>query len=141
MAILLDSNIFISFANRRDRGHERARTLLDKVRKGEFGVPYTSDYVFDEAVTTALARTGRLDIAVKVGKIILGSEEDSIPSFIKLVRVDEKIFAKAWTNFKARRFRGLSFTDHTSLALLEEMRVDSILSFDKGFDGLAARIS
>jgi len=137
----IDSNIFIAFANTRDRDHARSLELLDEVRRGEFGLPYTSDYVFDEAVTTALVRTGRVTTAVKVGKIILGSKEGSIPSFARLVRVDERVFSEAWTNFETGRFKGLSFTDHTILAQLKEFKIDTLMSFDTGFDGLAARIS
>jgi len=137
----IDSNIFIAFANKRDRGHARSCELMDIVRKGEFGIPYTSDYVFDEAVTTALARTGRLTTAVKVGKIILGSEEESIPRLARLIRVDERVFAEAWATFKAGRFEGLSFTDHTILAQLRGFKIDTLISFDTGFDGLAERIS
>jgi len=137
----IDSNIFIAFANTRDRDHARSLELMDEIRRGEFGLPYTSDYVFDEAVTTALVRTGRVTTAVKVGKIILGSKEESIPSFARLVRVDERIFSEAWTNFERGRFKGLSFTDHTILAQLKEFKIDTLMSLDTGFDGLAARIS
>lgn len=137
----IDSNIFIAFANERDRDHGRGLELMDRVRKGEFGLPYTSDYVFDEAVTTALVRSRGLTAAIKVGKIILGSEEESIPRLARLVRVDESAFAGAWATFKAGRFKGLSFTDHTILAQLRELKTDNLISFDTGFDGLAMRIS
>lgn len=140
MSAFIDSNIFIAFANERDRDHARSVGLIDRLRRGEFGQPYSSDYVFDEAVTTALIRTGRLDAAVKVGKIILGSKEESIPSLVRLIRVDERTFAEAWAVFKTGRFEGLSFTDHTILAQLREFKIDFLISFDKGFDGLAARI-
>lgn len=114
---------------------------MDDVRRGKFGAAYTSDYVFDEAVTTALIRTGRVDLAIKVGKLILGSEEESVPSLVRLVRVDERIFSKAWTTFKTGQFEGLSFTDHTILAHLGEFKMDALISFDTDFDGLATRIS
>ncbi|MEM2123351.1 MAG: PIN domain-containing protein [Candidatus Bathyarchaeia archaeon] len=140
MSAFIDSNIFIAFANERDRDHARSVGLIDRLRRGEFGQPYSSDYVFDEAVTAALIRTGRLDAAVKVGKIILGSKEESIPSLVRLIRVDERTFAEAWAVFKTGRFEGLSFTDHTILAQLREFKIDFLISFDKGFDGLAARI-
>ena len=140
MRAFIDSNIFVAFANRRDRDHARSIELMDRLRRGEFGQPYSSDYVFDEAVTTALIRTGRLDAAVKMGKIILGSKDESIPSLVRLIKVDERIFAEAWATFKAGRFEGLSFTDHTILAQLKEFNIDLLISFDKGFDGLAARI-
>lgn len=117
-----------------------AKDLSDRVRKGEFGVPYTSDYVFDEAITTTLVRTGRIDLAVKVGKIILGSREEAVPPVATLIRVDERVFAESWSSLKSGRYGELSFTDHTILAQLKESRINLLLSFDTGFDGLAARV-
>ena len=128
MSAFIDSNIFIAFANKRDRDHARSMELMDRLRRGEFGQPYSSDYVFDEAVTTALIRTGRLDAAVKMGKILLGSKEESIPSLVRLIRVDERIFAEAWATFKAGKFEGLSFTDHTILAQLKEFKIDFLIN-------------
>jgi predicted nucleic acid-binding protein len=140
-SVFIDSNIFISFANKRDRDHLRSKELMNKVRKSDFGRPYSSDYVFDEAVTTALVRTKRLDLALKVGKIILGSKNESIPPTVRLIRVDERIFLEAWSLFNAGRFEGLSFTDHTILAQLKEYDIDTLISYDTGFDGLTSRIS
>lgn len=60
---------------------------------------------------------------------------------MRLLRVDERIFGEAWAQFKAGRFKGLSFTDHTILTQLKALKLDTLLSFDTGFDGLAARIS
>lgn len=88
---------------------------------------------------SAVLRTERLDV-MKMSKIILSSKEESGPSLVKLIRVDEGISAEAWATFKAGKFEGLSFTDHTILAQLKEFKIDFLISFDKGFDGLAARI-
>ncbi len=57
MSIFLDTGIFVAFVNEKDRNHSRAVELVDDLRRGTYGIPYTSDYVFDEAVTVALART------------------------------------------------------------------------------------
>lgn len=136
----IDTNIFIAFANKRDRDHVQAVELFDKVRLGEFGVTYTSDCIFDEAVTTALVRTRRQALAVRVGKMILGSREESIPPPVTLIMVDERVFEEAWRTFKEGRFEGLSFTDHTILAQLKEFNIDTLISFDRGFDGLTRRV-
>jgi len=137
----IDSNIFIAFANKKDRDHNRSLELLDRVRKREITPAYTSDYVFDETVTTALIRTRRPSTAVKAGKLILGSEDEGIPRLVRIIRVDERIFSEAWKTFKTERFEGLSFTDHTILAQLREFRIDTFTSFDSAFDGLATRLS
>jgi predicted nucleic acid-binding protein len=137
----VDSGIFVAFSNTRDRDHTRAAELLDQARKGEFGLPHTSDYVFDEVVTTTLVRTRRPDLAVRAGEVILGSKEDYVSPFIRLVEVDEDTFSKSWVTFKSRKFESLSFTDHTILVQTKELGLDSVVSFDSGFDGIVKRIS
>jgi predicted nucleic acid-binding protein len=47
---------------------------------------------------------------------------------------------KACKKFKTFMDKPLSFTDCTSLALMEKSRITQIASFDSGFDGLAQRI-
>lgn len=140
-SVFIDSNIFIAFGNRKDRDHGRSVELLNEARENKFGRCYTSDYVFDECVTTALIRTRRVDLAVGVGKIILGSGEESVPRLARLIRVDEQTFDLAWKAFKGGARQNLSFTDHTIIVQMEQLGIDSIVSFDKGFDGVVARIS
>jgi len=137
---ILDTNLFVSLANKKDQDHKRAVQVFERIRKGEFGQPYTSDYIFDEALTVTLIRTGRVDSAVKVGKLILGSREEAIPALARLIRVDERIFSESWRVFQSGKLKELSFTDHTILSLIKEYRLDYLISFDRGFDGLVARI-
>jgi len=135
----IDTGIFVAFHNMRDARHGRARELIERAVGGEFGVLYTSDYVFDESVTTALARTGNPRIAIDVGRMILG-ELEGVPPFLVVVEVDRTAFKEAWRMFAAYAERGLSFTDCTSIALIKLKGIDSIMSFDSGFDGLVPRI-
>jgi predicted nucleic acid-binding protein len=140
MSIFIDTGIFVAFVNKKDRDHARAVVLVDELRKAVHGIPYTSDYVFDEAVTVALLRTRRFENGVNAGSLILGSKEASIPPLARLLRVDEQTFHEAWKNFRAGRKPGLSFTDYASLGLARTYAGGMIMSFDDGFDGLATRI-
>jgi predicted nucleic acid-binding protein len=128
--------MFVAFANASDRDHARAVKVFDKVRRGEHGQPYSSDYVLDEAVTTALARTRRVDTAIRVGKLILGAPEQGIPPLARLLRVDEIAFSGAWDAFKSGRHPQLSFTDHTILLQVMGIKDGLLATFDSGFDGL-----
>lgn len=139
-SVFIDTSIFVSLANRRDQDHKRCVGLIDRIRNGEFGQPYTSDYVLDEALTVSLVRTRRIDLAVSTGKIILGSVEDSIPAIAKLIRVDERIFSNSWSSFKGGKYKGLSFTDHTILSQMKEFGIDTLVSLDGGFEGLVRRV-
>lgn len=140
--VFLDTGFFVALANASDRDHEEMVSLSDRVRSGEFGQPYTSDFVFDEAVTTALVRTGRMSKAIEIGRLILGYEKEKISPLAKLLRVDEGAFSKAWENFTSPKFKEkqLSFTDHTIVAQMKELGIETLASMDSGFDGLVSRI-
>ena len=83
----------------------------------------------NEAVTATLVRTKRHNLAVDLGRYILESPR------ITKVRVEEDCFLKAWEKFKAFRDKPLSFTDCTSLALIENSRIKRIMSFDVASTG------
>ncbi len=134
MAIFIDTGVFVALRNADDELHARSKELMRRALKSEFGRTYTSDYVIDEAITTALVRTKRHSLAIDVGKYIIES-----PRIIKL-QVDKDSFENAWKKFKTFMDKPLSFTDCTSLALMEKSRITQIASFDSGFDGLAQRI-
>jgi len=134
VTVFIDAGIFVALRNAEDNYHYRTKGLIRDGLNGKLGRMYTSDYIVDEAVTAAMARTRRHDVAVDVGAYILES-----PRFIKLA-VDQEIFNLAWKKFKILEDKSLSFTDCTSLALAEKHGIKQIMSFDCGFDGLIQRI-
>lgn len=134
MAIFIDTGVFIAVRNADDEVHDRSKELMRKALKADYGKIYTSDYVIDEAVTTALIRTRRHELAVDVGRYIIES-----PRIIKLWTTKE-IFELAWQKFKTLKDKPLSFTDCITLAHMQQNRIEQILSFDSGFDGLVRRV-
>jgi len=134
MAVFIDTGIFVAIRNKKDRNHQRAKDLMRRALRAEFGLIHTSDYVFDEAVTTALARTRNHQIALNTGKYILSSPR------IELNITSEEDFKLAWSKFQEIHDKPLSFTDCASLALMERHGIEQIMSFDAGFDGLTSRI-
>lgn len=140
MSIFVDTGVLVAFANKRDRDHYRAVQLTDELRRGKHGIAYTSEYVFDEAVTTALVRTRRVDVAVNTGVLMLGSKEKKTPPLTRVLRVDENTFYEAWKAFSSGKFPTLSFTDHTSVGLSRSHAGGMIMSFDDDFDGILTRI-
>ena len=137
MSIIIDTGIFVAFHNRRDENHERAKQLIKSAAAGEYGLSYTSDYIFDEAVTLAAIRTRRQDIASSLGKMILG---EGVPKFLLMLRVNDHAFKEAWGIFKKTDGK-LSFTDCTTIALSKIYGAGSVMSFDSDFDGLLHRVS
>jgi predicted nucleic acid-binding protein len=134
LAVFIDTGVFVALRNADDELHIRSKQLIKKALKGEFGRVYTSDYVIDEAVTTALVRTRRHDLAVDIGKYIIES-----PRITKLW-IAKDTFDVSWQKFKTFKDKPLSFTDCASLALMEKNHIKQIMSFDSGFDGLIQRV-
>jgi len=134
MAVFIDTGVFVALRNADDEYHVRSKELMKRALKGEFGRILTSDYVIDEAVTTALVRTRRHDLAVDVGKYIIDS-----PRIMKLWTTKDT-FNMAWEKFKTFKDKPMSFSDCISLILIEKNGIKQIMSFDSGFDGLTQRI-
>jgi len=107
---------------------------MKKALKGEYGRIYTSDYIINEAITTALVRTRRHDLAADIGKYILES-----PRITKLW-ITKETFDTAWETFKTLKDHPMSFTDCASLTLIKTHNIKQIMSFDSGFNGLIPRI-
>jgi len=138
MSIFVDTGLFVAFHNTKDVNHSRALEIMKNIVTGKLGSVYTSDYVFDEAVTTALVRTRRPETALTVGRMIQG--EFTTP-FLVVLRVNATAFKEAWKLFSRYAEKGLSFTDCTSVALMSMKDIESIVSFDTDFDGIVPRIS
>lgn len=134
MTVFVDTGIFVALRNADDEHHERSEGLMRRALKGEFGSIYTSDYVIDEAVTTALSRTRRHDLAVDIGKYIIESPR------ITRLRVAKEAFEATWETFKTLKDHPMSFTDCSSLALIKKNNIKQMMSFDSGFNGLIPRI-
>jgi predicted nucleic acid-binding protein len=134
MAVFVDTGIFVAARNRSDNFHEKASSLMEEALRGEFGRICTSEFIVDEAITTALARTHRHDIAVNTGKFVIDSPR------IELLPVTRGVFQSAWDGFRKMKDKPVSFTDCTSLALMETHGIEKIMSFDSEFDGLVQRI-
>lgn len=137
MSIFIDTGVFVAFHNTNDVNHSKALDLIKKIATGRLGSAYTSDYIFDEAVTTALIRTKKPETALTLGKMIQG--ELTAP-FIVILRVNTTAFEKAWKLFSRYAERGLSFTDCTSIALMNIKNIETIASFDTDFDGIVPRL-
>jgi predicted nucleic acid-binding protein len=90
----------------------------------------TTDYVIDETLTLLRSRREPLR-AVELGRRLIDLGEINI-HYIE--RID---FRRAWELFRDRPLKGWSFTDCTSLAVIERFHVKYALSFDRHFTEFA----
>jgi len=137
MSLFLDTGVIVAYLNPRDAHHDDAVGIIAAAIRGDLGDVVTSDYVFDEVVTLTLARTRRVDAALRVGELILGSGPEG--RFMDLAYVTSQIFLRSWALFRRFISKGLSFTDCTSVELMRRLRMSDIASFDSDFDGIVTR--
>lgn len=134
----MDTGILVAHSNERDSRHARAFALVDEIRRGSHGVPYTSDYIFDEATTLAWFRTRGMEAVLRVGLLVLPDEPKD--RWLDLVSVSASDFKGAWRLMRDHGEEGLSFTDWTIVQLARTRDIDYVASFDTGLDGWISRI-
>lgn len=137
MSVLVDTGVLVGAKLPADPLHAPASAALERALARAWGQPFVTDYIVDEAVTLARVRSRQHEAAEDLAAFLLG-EAPYAPLF-QLLRVDEASFATARAAHRRYGDRFLSFTDCTSIALVEAAGLDGILSFDRGFDGIMTR--
>jgi predicted nucleic acid-binding protein len=138
MSIIIDTGVFYAVQNERSTDHDTAKKALSRVISGEFGTPYTTDYVYDETLTLVRSRTNSFREASTAGNRILG--RNGFPDVIDMITVSGEFFDSSITAFERYHDHALSFTDASTVALVEEHDFDAVLAFDDDFDGIVRRL-
>lgn len=137
MSAFIDTGVFYAHHDEDHDQHAVARATFDELLTGDAGQLYTSEYVYDEAVT-ATNEQQSLDSARVLSRRIRG--EGAYPAAIELLEITPRLFEDAIRVFERPDDPELTFTDATTIVLLEERGIDSVVSFDPVFDGLVDRI-
>ena len=137
MTVLVDTGVLYADHDTDSSRHGTASEALMAVYDGMLGQPYISDYVYDEAVTLALKRTGSAAGAKQLGARLRGSE--SFPDVYELLHVSPRLFNDAVDVFERYDDQELSFTDAATIAEMRDHDIDTVLSFDDDFDGIVDR--
>jgi len=124
--IFIDTSWFYAAEVEEDINHQKAIESKRKLAKGEYGTPYTTNYVLDETITLLRFRAS-FEAALKFKEKIEKSK------VLRVVFVDETIIKDANEIFRKYRNLKLSFTDCTSFAVMKRLGINSALSFDEDF--------
>lgn len=126
--IFIDTSGWIELMLRGERYHKEVSTYFLAAQK--IGAKFiTSDYVLDEAwtrlitaqsMTTARALRDKVIAAERLGKLLI-------------VWMGEERFQAAWKLFAAYAEHAFSFTDATILTIVQELKIDEVLTLDQGF--------
>ena len=122
----IDTTIWVSALDRADELHEDGKSVINAILQNKIHRAITSDYVLDETLTILKRRGIRPIEAVKVVNKIISSPR------IEVVFVEEEVFTDALELFA--KYERLSFTDSTTLAIMQRHKINTIYSHDTDFD-------
>ena len=125
MRIFVDTGAWVSIAMKRDKHHSAAIQMLQQFQQKNISL-ITSDYILDEVLTLVRKRSTHED-AKRIGTAILES------SVVRLERIDETVWEKAWKIFQRYKDKMWSFTDCTSFALMDQRNIARAFTFDSDF--------
>ncbi len=134
MSVFADTGAFLAYRNKKDRYHEIALKIFRDALKGKYGQIYTSDYIYDEALTLALARTNNIDVALDIADVILSPR-------IKMVFVDAGLLERSTRTFRKYSGMNLSFSDAVSIEIMNELEIEKYFGFDAHFNGIVEQVS
>ena len=124
-AVFVDTGGWMACADRADPAHTACTAARDQMLEARLGL-ITTDYVVDETLTLIRVRLG-LGAANAWWKQIDGSVR------LRWERVESDRFERARHLFFQYRDKDLSFTDCTSVAIMRELKLTTVLTTDRHF--------
>jgi len=120
--IFVDTGAWYAFVDKKDPEHLNAIRFYNSNT-----VPLlTSNFVFDETVTLLTSRLG-WEVAKQFGQKLKSS---SLVGLVTVTSADEE---RAWEIFVKYKNAGFSYTDCTSFALMERLKINTAFTFDEHF--------
>jgi|SRR3989338_1354533 len=125
MNALIDSNVFIAAWHPRDQKSDLSISILDRFDNGDIQYLYTTNYVVVKVVNFLLRKVPFSEVW-KAFQFLTKTER------LKVSYVDS--YVDAGLNRFFEKFQSLSLTDSSLLAVGQEKGINTLYSFDSGFD-------
>lgn len=121
--VFVDTGAWYALMDKGDRHHQNATDFLLNN-----SLPLlTTNFIFDETITLLRTRHG-WNTAKEFGRKLKDSD------FASLMAVREEDEERAWEIFLKYNDHDFSYTDCTSFAVMQRMKVDTAFTFDGHFE-------
>ncbi len=126
--IFVDTGAWIALSDRKDQKHGEAVTIFSRLKQQRERL-LTTDYVIDETVTRLRYDLDH-SIATKFLDLVEKAEDTRV---LQLVKIDGRLFEEAKSLFRTYDSTVLSFTDCTSFAVCQALKITAAFAFDQHF--------
>ena len=130
--VFVDTSFFKGLLDLEDDFHKKAEKVSRELEIKE-AILVTSNFVIDESYTLLRVRCG-LDAAKKLRELLFSGGGQ-----IQIIRIQAQDEAKAWEMF-LNPWKGLSFTDCTSFAVMKRLGLTQVAAFDDHFSKAGFKI-
>lgn len=120
---------WVALGHKKDSHHKEVAHFYREAHSRKAQI-ITSDYVLDELITLLFRRENSAEVLIFVDGLLSSAAQDRI----KVEKITPDHFERAWElrrRFKEKPF--ISFTDLTSMVLMNEMNIAKILTEDRHF--------
>jgi len=124
LRLYFDTSAFIALNDRSDGRHPQAREFYETLTGADRLL--TSNFVIDETVT-------RLRCTIGVGEALAFADAVLKGKLYSVLYVDQELERAALAVMKRFRDKRLSFTDCTTIALVQSRKLDAVFAFDDDF--------
>lgn len=127
-AVFIDTSGWVALANRAEARHREATQFYARLHS-EQTLTYTSDYVLDELITLLFRRVA-YDHGIAFVEALLSANDTQL----RIETVNAARFDAAWR--LRRRYQDklrISFTDLTSMVIMNEIGITNVLTADEHF--------
>lgn len=124
-AAVLDTNVLVATAHRRDQFHEPARAIVSEMDLGELPTGHVTNYVLAETLNLVGER-----ISETVALELLDRLEES--AGFEVVHLPKTDFGTGQALY--RQYENLTFVDAVTVAYVRRAGIDYVYSFDDDFD-------
>lgn len=122
--IFIDADAFVALSREDDANYKRALRIQKLIEKTS-PQAFTSNFAFGEAVTI-ISQKSEVVLAIAFGREMLEGE-------IIIIDTSREHIEKALVKFSQQTSKNTRFTDMINMVLMDELRIDTIFSFDEHY--------
>ncbi len=126
--IFIDTSAWVELTLSQEKYFKPVSSYFIKELKGGSSF-FTSDYVLDEAWTRLITHQSFSSTKALREK----TKEAERQRQLAIIYIDEILFEESWRLFAKYSDHKLSFTDATSVAIIQQLKLDEILTLNRGF--------